>query len=225
MHHPLLQRTYPQSLWPGIGGHSARHGLSEGLGRRRVTPQGDAPIRDILVHFYAVHSAQGFTVFYPCPKCKQVFVKFGMLGTHMRQVHKAAVPNRELDVIKKDRVSWANGKCPAMKGLNLSMWYYTWKFSRDTSELVRREQRWSVDIWRPPAARTEGPRSELRFREALRIPSQEMHGLCSQAVKVPPLSQSPGLSGGAAATLAAPASSGCVSGVEPCPGSRMDQPA
>jgi uncharacterized C2H2 Zn-finger protein len=42
---------------------------------------------DFLVHFFAVHHAQGYNVYHPCPVCDLVFGKFGSLGTHVRHQH------------------------------------------------------------------------------------------------------------------------------------------
>ena len=39
---------------------------------------------DFLVHFFAVHRAQGYNVYYPCPVCDIVYDKFGTLGTHVQ---------------------------------------------------------------------------------------------------------------------------------------------
>ena len=64
---------------------------------KRGLPRSD----DFLVHFYAVHRAKGFTVFYPCQvqNCSSVFGKWGNYTNHCKRAHgiDTSVPKFQMD--------------------------------------------------------------------------------------------------------------------------------
>jgi uncharacterized short protein YbdD (DUF466 family) len=73
-------------------------------------PTGLPRYDDYLAHFYAVHRAQGYTVFYPCAVagCKSVFWKWGNYVQHMQQVHgRTRNPNTKAFQIKRRDVASA----------------------------------------------------------------------------------------------------------------------
>ena len=126
------------------------HGRAEGVPlqakatRKLLDPEGKLPkgmprFDDFLVHFFAVHRAQGYTVFHPCPVCPVVFGKFGSLGTHVKNVHHdvqthAAKSSAQAER-RTQRTEFACGARPVIKGMDLSAYYPDWKFDVDTGDL------------------------------------------------------------------------------------------
>ena len=95
---------------------------------------------DFLVHFFAVHRAQGYTVFHPCPVCPVVFGKFGSLGTHVKNVHydvKTKATNSAAQAERRmQRTEYAHAARPIIKGMELSAFYPAWKFDVNTGDLA-----------------------------------------------------------------------------------------